>query len=97
MVNSLDQARHESADLPDGLELVVVTWKSGGRPGHPRVEIDPTFLREALALRGPSGLKPIFSCDARTVQWGVLEYGIATPGTPVFVSQMQPDGGTNAI
>ena len=67
MVNSLDQARHKSADLPDGPELVVVTQKSGGRPGCPHVEIDPTFLREALALHGPSGLKPIFSCDAQTV------------------------------
>lgn len=93
----MDQARHESADPPDGPELVVVTRKSGGRPGRPRVEIDPTFLREALALRGPSGLKPIFSCDARTVRRRALEYGIATPGTPVFVSQMQPDGGTNAV
>ena len=27
----------------------------------------------------------------------MLEYSIATPGTPVFVSQIQPDGRTNAI
>ncbi|EDR10741.1 uncharacterized protein LACBIDRAFT_324608 [Laccaria bicolor S238N-H82] len=97
IVNSLDQARHESADPPDEPQLVVVTRKSGGRPGRPRVEIDPTFLREALALRGPSGLKPIFNCDARTVRQRALEYGIATPGTPVFVPQMQPDGVINAM
>jgi len=63
-----------------------------GRRGRPRTEINPNFLLQALDLRGPTYLGPVFKCSARTVQQRALEHGLVDPGDPVYTEEDQPDG-----
>ncbi|KAJ7242125.1 hypothetical protein C8J57DRAFT_1084558 [Mycena rebaudengoi] len=90
MVDQLDEARHLSSDPPEGTSLVVSTRTLTG--GRPRVDIDPSFLSQALALRGTTHLENIFNCSARTIRRRALEYGIADPGHPVYTDTPLADG-----
>ncbi|KAK7034243.1 hypothetical protein R3P38DRAFT_2913557 [Favolaschia claudopus] len=90
MIDALEEARHESSDMPTGPSLPVVSRTSTG--GRPRVEIDPEILRQALALRGPSHLEEVFGVGARTIRRRALEYGLVEPGEPVYTDTPQEDG-----
>ncbi|KAJ7786755.1 hypothetical protein B0H14DRAFT_2400263, partial [Mycena olivaceomarginata] len=90
MVQQLDETRHLSSDPPDGPHLVVSQRVSTG--GWPRIEIDPTFLAEALQLRGGHHLAQVFRCSPRTVRHRALAYGLAEPGQRVYTDTAQPDG-----
>ncbi|KAJ7132906.1 hypothetical protein C8R43DRAFT_654584 [Mycena crocata] len=82
MVNSLDDARHQSSDLPTAPNLILTSRTSTG--GRPRIDIDPAFLSQALELRGPTHLCQVFSASARTICRRALDYGLAQPGVPVY-------------
>ncbi|KAJ7256838.1 hypothetical protein B0H12DRAFT_966885, partial [Mycena haematopus] len=90
MMDSLNEARHQSSDPPTSSRLVVTARTHTG--GRPRVEIDPAFLSHALTLRGPSGLQGIFNVSARTIRRRALEYGLVQPGQPVYRDVPQLDG-----
>jgi hypothetical protein len=91
----LDNACHESSDLPDGPSIIVSSRTCESGRGCPRVHINPSFLQHALTLRGLSRLAPIFHCSARTIRRRALESGIATPGTPLYTTSINPDGGVS--
>ena len=92
MIKCLDDACHLSSDPPDAPALVIATRTSNGHVGRPRVHIDPQFLSQALDLRGPSHLRNIFQCHPRTIWRRALEYGIVTPGEPVYQDHRSEDG-----
>ena len=50
---TLNNAFHESADPPDSTRLQPSYAVHTGKPGRPRIEIDPIFLAAAYELRGP--------------------------------------------
>lgn len=95
MVVDLDDACHRSSDSPDGPALVVATHARTGKPGRPRLNIDPTFLRAALILRGTTGLAPVFNCHPRTIRRRALDLGLAEAAQPVYRQTAQPDGGVS--
>lgn len=94
MVEDLDDAVHQSMDPPEGPPLVVAYRRRTGRRGRPRMEIDPTFLTEALSLRGPTLLGQTLHCHGRTVRRRALELNIVEPGATVYVSQENEHGTT---
>ena len=63
-----------------------------GRPGRPRIEFNPDFLAEALDLRGPSHIAPVFHCSPMTVRRRALESGLTQPGHPVYTNVQEADG-----
>ena len=80
MTECLDAATQQSNDEPDTTifppSLVVRT----GRPGRPRIEINPAWLETALDIRGgTTSLGSIFQCAPRTVRRRALELGLVEP------------------
>ncbi|KAJ6498704.1 hypothetical protein DFH09DRAFT_1336531 [Mycena vulgaris] len=92
MIDLLDKARHLSSDPPPSAHLIVSTRVAGH--GRPRVEIDPTFLAEALGLRGTTHLQDIFNCCARTIRRAAFRAGLAVPGGPVYTDTLLLDSST---
>jgi hypothetical protein len=97
MVNALDQACHQSSDPPDGPMLIVSHTTKSRRRGRPRIEIDPAFLSQALDLRGPSHISSVLHCSSRTVRRRALEGGLVSPGHPVYLDHILPDGTTGRV
>ncbi|KAJ7710327.1 hypothetical protein B0H17DRAFT_1223315 [Mycena rosella] len=93
MIDSLNDTRHLSSDPPTTSNIVLTTRTSQG--GRPRVDIDPAFLSQALALRGPTHLQEVFNVSARTIRRRALEYGLVEPGAPVYTNTEQADGSTS--
>lgn len=87
MISNLDIAQQESSDPPDAAPLVVSRKIKSGHRGRPRVEIDSTFLQQALDLRGPTHIAPVLGCSARTVRRRALEAGLVAPAAPVFQNE----------
>lgn len=92
MTAALDEACGRCSDPVEHGSLVVSERVKSGRPGRPRVVIDPAYLNEVSAFRGPTGLKDLFACSARSVRRRQVENGIARPGIPVYIQQVSPDG-----
>jgi hypothetical protein len=80
MTFHLDQARQASSDpLEDPVIPFALTVRTG-RPGRPRVEIEPNLLSTALALRPKMQIAKTANCSARTIRRRQLDYGINLPG-----------------
>ena len=93
MVDSLDQACHQSSDPYRGPQLQVVSRVQTGRRGRPRIEINQDFLQYALVLRCPTGIsKSLQSCSSRTICRRALEHGLVDPGAPVCTEEELPNG-----
>jgi hypothetical protein len=92
MIRCLDEASQISSDPPDAPFIPTATVVHTGRPGRPRIEIDPDLLSVGLELRGPTHLAPIFQCHPRTIRRRGLEHGLVEPGEPVYVDFEQEDG-----
>jgi hypothetical protein len=102
MIEALETASHQSSDPVESTQTPLVHAVRTGKRGRPRIEIDPDFLREALTMRGPSGIAPVLLVDgkeicARTVQRRALDYDLVEPGHPVFVTVAQEDGTTARV
>ena len=97
MVAHLDEASQGSTDPPDAPFFPTTTLLYTGRPGRPRIMINPQLLETALELRGPTHLAPVFDCGARTIRRRGLEYGIVEPGDPVYIDFEQADGTVTRI
>lgn len=70
---------------PVGLhDFLTVAHLDQGETGRPRIHIDPVWLREALNMRGPTGVAEVLGCHARTVRRRAVEEGILEPCPPVF-------------
>ncbi|KZT33080.1 hypothetical protein SISSUDRAFT_1027978, partial [Sistotremastrum suecicum HHB10207 ss-3] len=95
MVQELDSASTRSAEPPDHPPPAVATVIHTGRPGRPRIHIDPTFLAFALDIRGPTGLaNDVIPCSSRSIRRRALDHGLVEPGVPVHQrihDPQQPD------
>ena len=98
MLNYLDEASHISNDPPDAACISPSIRVYNGRPGRPRIEINPTWLEKALEIRGgPTSLGEIFGCGPRTIRRRALELGLVEPGPPVYVDYIDSDGNVTRI
>ncbi|KAF4606218.1 hypothetical protein EYR38_000267 [Pleurotus pulmonarius] len=92
MISHLEDAAHRSADPPDAPFFPTTSITRTGKPGRPRIDIDPNLLSVAYELRGPAHLADVFGVHPRTVRRRILEQGLAEPGEPVYIDYEQPDG-----
>jgi len=92
MIEDLNQAKFQSADLPDAQPLQAVRTVYTGRRGRPRIEIDEEILEVSYALRGPTELSDVFGVSSRSVRRRALEQGLVEPGDPVYVDFVDSDG-----
>jgi hypothetical protein len=94
MLTCLSSAVFSLGDpLPDGLHIQVAHRSYTGRRGRPRIELEPTFLQEALTMREPIGIsRALQDVSARTVRRRALELGLRQPGQPVY-TVMEGDEG----
>lgn len=97
MLEMLETARTQSMDPLEGNQVSVVTVKRTGKRGRPRIEIDRTFLDQAMALRGPHKIGPLLNCHPRTVRRRALEFNMVEPGEPVKKTVVQPNGEVHTI
>ena len=92
MIQHLDASTTLSSDPPDAPPPETTCRIGTGRPGRPRIDIDPSILASAIELRGPTHLASVFGVSARTVRRCALEYGLVEPGAPVYVDYEGEDG-----
>jgi hypothetical protein len=97
MMDDLNQACHRSMDPPSSGPPVVIQRQSVGSRGRPRVEINTSFLSNALQYRGPYSLSKIVGCSARTIRRRALEQGLVEPGLPVHSITVASDGSLTRI
>lgn len=97
MIDELDDACFRSSDPPQGDPILVSSRTRVERQGRPRVEIDQNFLRFALEHRGPTFLAELFQCSSRSVRRRAIDYGLVTPGLPVYTSVSHENGATTSI
>lgn len=93
MVTLLDDACHRSSDPPPSHPLVVYSISSHGYAGRPRMDIDETFLAQALQLRSITDIARELHCAPRTVRRRAIEAGLRTPGDAVY-QDVEADNGT---
>jgi len=79
MTFHLDQARQASSDPLEDPPIQFVHTVKTGRPGRPRVEIEPNLLSMALTLRPKTQIAKTTNCSARTIRRRQLDYGIEVP------------------
>ncbi len=84
MISHLEDAAHRSADPPDAPFFPTTSITRTGKPGRPRIDIDPNLLSVAYELRGPAHLADVFGVHSRTVRRPILEQGLAELGEPVL-------------
>ena len=97
MIQYLDQARHASSDP---LEVPVIPFAQKvqtGRPGRPRIEIDPNLLSTALTLRPKTRIAQTASCSARTIRRRQQDYGISAPGPSQQTDPLDTHSNPNEI
>lgn len=92
MMEDLEQAKLQSADVPDAPPITPVTLEHTGRRGRPRIIIDPEVLEVSYSMRGPTELGRVFGVSSRSVRRRALDLGIVEPGEPVYVDFEQEDG-----
>jgi len=85
MINDLNHAKSQSADLPDAEPIEATYTIRTGRRGRPRIEIDEEVLEASYSHRGPTELSETFGVSARSVRRRALEAGITQPGESVYV------------
>ena len=95
MTFHLDQGRQASSNPLEDQAIQFVHSIHTGRPGWPRVEIEPTLLSTALALCVKTQVAKTAGCSAWTIRRRQLEYGIEIP-QPSH-SQTQQASGDNSV
>ena len=90
MLESLQDAERNALEPPN--PGIQVSARVPGVLGRPRVEINKEYLAHVLDIRGPSELKEVFKCSARTIRRRAVEYGFSPPGLPVIQHVPNPDG-----
>ncbi|KAG6848987.1 hypothetical protein H0H93_012214 [Arthromyces matolae] len=93
MCDALNHAATTSGDSGNAQQVNAVYRVYTGRPGRPRTHIANNILSEALQLRGPTHLGPVFDCSPRTVRRRALEDGLVEPCPPVYISYEDEETG----
>ncbi|KAF7334856.1 Integrase catalytic domain-containing protein [Mycena sanguinolenta] len=98
MQAALGRAQHRSADPLTEPPIVVISKQPNGKgTGRHRLAIDPTFLGNALKVRGPTGIAKSLQCSARTVRRRALREGLVQPGAPMRRHELQDDGSISVV
>ncbi|KAG1734935.1 uncharacterized protein EDB91DRAFT_1337802 [Suillus paluster] len=92
MIDHLDDAARQSVDPPDAPPIQASYVVPTGRPGCPRIEIEPFIIAPAIELCGPTHLAAVFQVSTQTVLRRALECGLVEPGAPVYVDYEAEDG-----
>lgn len=94
MLGHLSAASSRLSDpIPFGHTIQPVQVVRNGQRGRPRIEIDRAWLEEALTLRNPSGVaRELDGVGARSIRRRSLEYGLRSPGDPVYTIIEDLDG-----
>jgi len=92
MISDLNQAKSQSADIPDADPIQLTNRTYAGQRGRPRIEINATVLEESYSHRGPTQLGDVFGVSSRTVRRRALELGFVEPGEPVYVEFEDSEG-----
>lgn len=85
MINDLNCAKSQAANLPDAEPIEATYTIRTGRRGRPKIEIDKEILEESYHHRGPTDLGEVFGVSSRSVRQRALDAGITKPGQPVYV------------
>lgn len=100
MVECLDNTVVSSTDTPDlppstsSLPPVEYT----GRPGRPRIIIDPNALTTLSQGRATNpDIAKAFKCSSRTIRRRKVESELSEPGPPVYTQQSNADGTVSRI
>lgn len=73
MIKSLDEAEDESIDPPTTSPPSLMLLNHTGKPGRPRIEIDPNILEVTLPVEQKTTVARLIGCSARTVRRRQLE------------------------
>ncbi|KAJ6461306.1 hypothetical protein DFH09DRAFT_866618, partial [Mycena vulgaris] len=92
MVEELEKACTESSDPCDARIVVVERRIAAQGAGRPRIEIDPTFLSQALTLREATALAPALGCSARTIRRRAATGLESAGGSCLHVEEVEPPG-----
>ncbi|KAF8266205.1 hypothetical protein EI94DRAFT_1803389 [Lactarius quietus] len=95
MLDALNMAMDTSSDQPDKPPASFGARVLSGRPGRPRVDINPQDL--ALLSTGRArntDLAVMYDCSAHTIRHRRLEFGLSAPGHPVFSDEELANGQT---
>lgn len=93
----LEHAKLVSVDEPDEPPAAHTSLVYTGRPGRPRIQIDPNILVTASQLGGPTALSQVFGISARTIRRRELEQGLVEPGEAVYTTFTDSEGHTMRI
>ena len=93
----LEHAKHVSVDEPDHAPVPHTSLVYTGRPGWPRIQVDPGILTTASQLGGPTALSRVFGVSSRMIRRQELEQGLVEPGDAVYSTFTDSDGHTTRI
>lgn len=71
----------------------VVQVERTGRPGRPRIVIDPASLQQAVAYRGASKIARFLHVGCSKIRSTLLRYGLVQPGRNPFPAPGHVDPG----
>lgn len=93
MTEALDHATTASSDLPDAAPPALGQRIMTGRPGRPRIHIDPAAL-ESLNIGRTTRpqVAERFQCGTRTIRRRLVENLLSPPGPPVYDQEDNGDG-----
>lgn len=95
LIETLEDASHESRDPPDGVDLDWISRDSSRGVGAPTVDIDPSLLSEIVSESHKwTDMAIILGCHARTIRRKALAAGLVAPGQAVYNTVRDADGGT---
>lgn len=85
LIETLEDASHESRDPPDDVDLDWISRDSSRGVGAPTVDIDPSLLSEIVSESHKwTDMAIILGCHARTIRRKALAAGLVAPGQAVY-------------
>lgn len=95
MISSLDAACQTSSDFPDAAPNQYGRCIPTGRVGCPSVDITPADLQTYSVERTTrKQIAELYSCSECTIHYRLLDFGLSSPGLPVYTQEVLPDGAT---
>lgn len=93
MIEALDHATTASSDLPDATPPALGQRIMTGRPGRPRIHVDPAALAGLNVGRTTRPqVAAHFQCGTRTIRRRLVENQLSPPGPPVYDQEVNGDG-----
>lgn len=98
MLDALQAARTASRDVPDHEAPSFGGAEPQGGVGRPQIDIRPDDIAALRTGRtSHTQLAEIYGCNPRTIRRRLLEFNMSTPGPPVYVNEVLPDGSSTRV